>query len=468
MENIRTNVFEELQREREEKEHYKRQASEWQEKYYELANELKKTQALLRQFLNENTPSSKLPFNVKMKGKEKEPKPRGKPVGGNGGNKAEPEHVDRKIKAKLEKRCPRCGKIISRKNIEEIIRYVYDAKIIAEVIQVEQEVYPCDCGEFCLGTHPDVPDKGMTGYGLQALWTETKFNFSGSYSNISKFFNSVTEGKIDFTPKAINDCVEGIAKKLEPSYDKIESQLKDEPYANCDETGWPVNGMGWYLWMIVTLNFVFITIQNSRARRVLTDIFGENYRGGIISDCYKVYREFAEWYQKCWVHFLRKLKFECEKYPKKNIVKLYEQLKSLHREMADFLKENPSSELRKEKKIEFEKKLNEIINYKYWCKEAKDIIANWLVAYRGHWLTAIEIEGISLDNNLCERKIRGSIGWRKMLGGHRTSEGAKQYAIIETHRQTWKHNGKYPYNELFNFLKNKTLCMPIPTINSAH
>ncbi len=74
--------------------------------------------------------------------------------------------------------------------------------------------------------------------------------------------------------------------------------------------------------------------------------------------------------------------------------------------------------------------------------------------YRGHWLTAIEIEGVNLDNNICERKIRGLIGWRKMLGSHRTKEGAKQYSIIQTHRETWKHQGKYTYNELFNFLKN--------------
>ena len=122
--------------------------------------------------------------------------------------------------------------------------------------------------------------------------------------------------------------------------------------------------------------------------------------------------------------------------------------------MADFLKENPVKEKKLEKKKEFEKKLNEIINYKYWCKEAKSIIDNWLIAYRGHWLTAIEIEGISLDNNLCEKKIRGSIGWRKMLGGHRTREGAKQYAIIRTHRQTWIHQKKYPYNELLNVIQN--------------
>jgi hypothetical protein len=448
-------IFEELKRERIDKEFYINKCNTLEKQLFEVVNELRKTQALLRQFLNENTPSSKLPFKYPSKEQsEKVPKPHGKPEGSNGGNKEAPESVDRRIKARLEERCPRCGKIICRKDIDTRLRYVYDAIIKAIIIEVEEEFYPCDCGEFCIGTHPDIPQRGMIGYNLQTLFTELKFNFSGSYANISKFFDNVTNGKINFSPKSINDCIGGIAEKLEPSYDKIEEELKNENYANCDETSWPVNGMQWYLWMLVTTNFVFITIQNSRARRVLINIFGEDYHGGIISDCFKVYDNFAKWYQKCWVHLLRKAKFEAEKDPKKNIVKLYEQLKNLHREMSDFLKENPPFDTRQEKKIEFEKKLNQIINHKHWCKEAQSIIDNWLIAYRGHWLTAIEIEGISLDNNLCERKIRGSIGWRKMLGGHKTREGAKQYAIIQTHRQTWKLQGKYPYNELLNVLKN--------------
>src|SRR3989344_1041764 len=374
---MKNNLLERLKKAERDAEYERQRRREIEKKYYKLLNELKKTQALLRQFLNENTPSSKLPFKYPSKEQsETKPKPRGKPVGSNGGTKEvpDPNEIDRKIEARLEKRCQRCRRLINRKEIIRRLRYIYDARIIAEIIEVNEETYLCDCGEFCIGRHPDVPQRGMIGYNLQALF--------------------------------------------------------------------------------VAMNFVFITIQNSRARRVLTDIFGEDYHGGIISDCFRVYRDFAEWFQKCWVHLLRKAKFEAEKHPKKNIVKLYEQLKILYNELSDFLKENPSKEIRLEKKKEFEEKLNEIINYKNWCKEAKSIIDNWLIAYRGHWLTAIEIEGISLNNNLCERKIRGSIGWRKMLGGHRTAEGAKHYAIIETHRQTWKHQGKYPYNELLNVLKN--------------
>ncbi len=449
------NLIEENQNLKEEVAYKDEKINEITQKYFEVLQELKKTQALLRQFLNENTPSSKLPFKYPSQEKlDKEQKPRGKPIGSNGATKEIPENIDRKIEAKLENKCPNCKKIIRKCDINKRIRYVYDAIIKAIVIEVEEEFYPCECGEFCIGKNPEIPQRGMIGYNLQTLFTELKFNFSGSYANISKFFDNVTEGKINFTPKAINDCIIKISEKLEPSYFEIEEKIKEENFAYSDETSWPVNGMLWYLWLFVTKNFVFITIQNSRARKVLIEIFGMDYNGGIISDCYRVYDNFAKWYQKCWVHLMRKAEYEAEKNPKKNIVKLCEQLKSLYYEMKDFLKENPDLVLRKEKKKEFDMKLNEIINYKHWCKEAQSIIDNWLIKYRNHWLTAIEFEGIDLNNNLCERKIRGSIGWRKMLGGHKTSEGAKQYAIIQTHRQTWLHNGKYPYNELLNVIKN--------------
>ncbi len=227
---------------------------------------------------------------------------------------------------------------------------MYDAKIVPEIIEVEEEFYPCDCGEFYIGKHSDIPQIGMIGYNLQTLFTELKFNFSGSYAHISSFFDNVTDGKIHFSPKAINDCVGKIAEKLEPSYDKIENELKNQDYAYSDETSWSVNGEGWYLWLFVTTNFVFIKIQNSRARRILIDILGEDYHGGIISDCFKVYNDFAKWYQKCWVYLLRKAKFEAEKYPRKNVVKLYEQLGMLYKEMNDFLLEDPSVEMRSEKK----------------------------------------------------------------------------------------------------------------------
>jgi len=85
-------------------------------------------------------------------------------------------------------------------------------------------------------------------------------------------------------------------------------------------------------------------------------------------------------------------------------------------------------------------------------KQAKGIIDNWLKQFEGQWFVGVMMPEVELTNNRDERGIRKVIPTRKNLGGHRTEEGAEDFAIIETHRQTWKLKNKSPYTKLINFL----------------
>src|SRR3989344_9642745 len=116
----RTNIFEELARQRKEIEYYKQQAVMWQEKYYQLEKELKETKKLLNQFLNANTPPSRLPPQFKTSPNERPEKgsvPRGKPEGSNGATREYPEEFDRKIKVKITNQCQKCGRRIHKQII---------------------------------------------------------------------------------------------------------------------------------------------------------------------------------------------------------------------------------------------------------------------------------------------------------------------------------------------------------------
>jgi transposase len=414
-----------------------------------MMTELQKTQALLCQFLNENTPSSKLPQRKYPNRIKKESKPRGKPKGRNGATKEEPDRIDERVKAKLGKTCLKCGRKIPKSEVCKQIRHIYDIIIQSKITEVEEEYFFCDCGELCKGKHPEIPENGMIGYNLQAFIEELKFNFAGSCGKISTFLENIAN--IKFTSMTINNCINRVAEKLTPSYEDMKDNMPNASYSYTDETGWPVEGKRGMLWIFITNFGTLIHIRNSRGRRVLEDIFTEDYFGVIISDCFKVYRCFAKHFQKCWVHFLRKLEFEGEK--DENVRQLYEQMLDFYKEIKDFLSENPPYDIRKKKKLYFERKLKRIMNYKGWNAKSKEIIKNWLIEYKGHWLTAIEIEGINLDNNISERGIRKVIPWRKILGGHRTKEGAYNFAVIESHRQTWKMQEKSPYLEMISHLK---------------
>lgn len=450
----KVDVFEELKKLRQELEHEKRLRRGWQEKYYKVTAELKEVKALLNQFLNANTPSSKLPPQFKPTFNPRPPKgtnPRGKPKGSNGATKEAPSKIDRKIKAKVHKRCKKC---IRKLKIESYTKLIYEIpKIKVTAIEAEVEEGYCEhCDLLYIGTHPDLPQEGTMGPNLQAFFTELKHNFAGSYDRISNFFESLTD--ISFSHTAINDCIERVANQLEPSYKEFEEKMSEVDYSHSDETSWPVNGQQWWLWLFVTINFVFLMIKNSRARKILTNLFGEFYHGVIISDCLSIYQKIAMAFQKDWTHLLRKTHFEAEKHLTRNITRLHEELSNMYSDIVNFLETKPAFEQRVWQSVMYHQKLQRITKYKWRSKPAQSIINNWLKKYEGQWLVPVIMPEIPLTNNINERGIRKVIPTRKLLGGHRTEKGARNFAIIETHRQTWKLRGQSPYNALCDYLKN--------------
>jgi hypothetical protein len=236
---------------------------------------------------------------------------------------------------------------------------------------------------------------------------------------------------------------------LEPSYKELETELRNSKIVGSDETGWRIDGENYFLWLFCSINLVFIAIEQSRGRKILAKYFGTIFEGTIISDCYNAYREFAKHFQKCWAHLLRTT-HRLAKENKNDVRKLHRLLTNLFNEMKKFLDKAPTENERIRKHKIYEKKLKKIMNYNWKSKEAKSIIKNRLRAFEGHWLTAILISGVELTNNKTEREIRGVIPTRKLLGCHRTEDGAKYFAITESLRKTWKLRGLLPYHEMIN------------------
>jgi len=297
-------------------------------------------------------------------------------------------------------------------------------------------------------THPDLPKEGMFGPNLQAFLTEIRHNFAGSYERISTFLDNITG--TTFSPQGIKDCVHRVAENLQPSYKQMEEEISKADVVNSNETSWPVDGNDYWLWLLCTFNMIFIMINESRARGVITNILGEYFPGVIVSDCLKVYNNFAAAYQRCWSHLLRKTHFEKEKYPKKDVVELHEQLTMLYRDVNNFLSTNPNFEQRVWNAIMYNQKLQRIANYRWRSDATKSTANNMLKAYQGQWFVGVIMPEVELTNNKDERGIRKVIPTRKLLGGHRTKHGAYDFAVIESHRQTWKLRNESPYHKLVN------------------
>ena len=376
--------------------------------------------------------------------------PRGKPKGGKGATRIIPKRVDKKVEVSFSEEQVNLLKDRYGNNLKmkKIRLFVWDTPPIKISVTefIVQRVY---LGKKLIAqaTHPELPKRGIFGNNLHSLIITQKNGFAGSCEKVRDFIEDLTGES--FSPQAIKDCVHRTGKELEPAYNDLGRELRDSESVGVDESPWRNNGKNWQLWLFCTLNIVFITIENSRGRKIVNKVLGSIFEGAITSDCLGVYQKCAWYYQKCWAHLLRAT-YNLADRNRNDIKKLHRWLSHLFEEMKEFLKSNPGLYERMQKHEEFDKELKKIMNYKWKSEEAKGIIKNRLKAFEGHWLTAILIPEVELTNNRTERDIRKTMPTKKLLGGHRTDKGAKYFAIIESLRLTWKVQGKSPYQELIN------------------
>lgn len=375
--------------------------------------------------------------------------PRGKPLGGNGATRKTPKKVDRKIPVNFseEELSNLKNKYGNKLKIKKVKLYVWDIPIIKMLVTcfIVERIY---LGKKLIAqaTHPELPKRGIFGNRLKAWIISLKNEFAGSYEKVAEHIEDLT-GET-FSQQAIKDCVHRTGEELEPEYKELGVELREAKVVGGDTSSWRVNGINYVLWLFCAINIVYIHIDKSKARKIIIKIFGNKFEGVFRSDCAPEYQKFAEWFQKCWGHLLRATYNWAIENPKEDIVLLHRWLTSLFNEMKNFLEKDPSLHKREKMFNYFDGKLEDIINHKWKSKDAIGIVKNRLVKYRNDWCTSILFPGVSLTNNDTETHIRSAIPTRRMLGGHRTEEGAEYYAITQSLRLTWKLRGLSPYHAM--------------------
>jgi len=375
--------------------------------------------------------------------------PRGKPKGGNGGTRKTPKKVDRIIPVEFGKEevSQLKEKYGNKLKIKRVKLYVWDIPIIRMLVTcfIVERIY---LGKKLIAqaTHPELPKRGIFGNRLRALIISLKNQFAGSYEKVAEHIEDLTGES--FSQQAINDCVHRTGEELEPEYKELKTELREAKVVGGDTSSWRVNGINYVLWLFCAINLVYIHIDKSKARKIIIKILGNQFEGTFRSDCAPEFQKFAEWFQKCWGHLLRATYNWAIENPKEDIVLLHRWLTNLFNEMKNFLEKDPPPHKREKMFNYFDGKLEDIISYNWKSEKAISIVKNRLKKYRDDWLTAILIPGVSLTNNDTETHIRSAIPTRKMLGGHRTEEGAEYYAITQSLRLTWKLRGLSPYHAM--------------------
>jgi len=405
---------------------------------------------------NPQTPPSRKPFTaMKTVSDDAGPKKRGAPVGHRGATRDTPV-PDKTIEVTIPE-CPMChhdpGDPVEtdERVIEDIVR-PEDVKV--RVIRYKLNHYVCKkCGHMFNAKHEDCPQKGNFGPRLLVYTTMLKFHMRGPLRKTQEFLHHWSN--FDISPKGIMDMLLRVGDSCKQEYDQIIRKIRKAKWVHIDETGMPVNGRNWWLWIFRTdQDDVLIVIQPSRGAKVVESILGKDWEKPVIVDGWRAY-EWIKILQRCWAHLIREV--DAYKDESENGKHLSDEIHAKFLELKDVLSTEPPMNVRVEKKRLFDAQMAELAE-RYSKFEELSKPVTYIRRGLDHWYTCLSYPGMEPTNNLGEQAIREHVIMRNIIGCFRSENGAQNYQFIASLLASWRLQDKNIFEELDRVIK-QNLCL---------
>lgn len=252
--------------------------------------------------------------NKKVKIKEKNKKinhidRKGKPKGSKGGGRRNPSYYDR-YETLEYKKCPDCNQAFQGKRPRDTyFRFLTDLiyeKRGKRLIVTKYEIRGHYCEKCKKIKYPkiDAPPKARMGWGLITWVIIKRVCRKMSFDWIISDLVDLCSEKISKTTFIM--WIRKTAKPLCRIYKHLWKVAKKSNYIHIDETGLPINGENWWLWVLVTKNVAIYHVHSSRGHEAIEQEL-DGFTGIIIADFWSAYNKLDYEQQKCLIHLIREL-----------------------------------------------------------------------------------------------------------------------------------------------------------------
>lgn len=240
----------------------------------------------------------------------------GKPRGKKGAGFKVPTTIDRVVKWPLD-RCPRCGKSLKGSNpCDHREHVIIDVKSLHRGTALEHVKhviyrYRCPGCHQLVAKHFGKLNQAHYGLGLISLVMEMRVARHGTWEVIRDilftFFTNPDDKTSIPTIVSFIDWMRKWETEIRVVYDAFANAVKGTSFAHVDETGLPLDGRNWWLWVVVTANVVLFKASDSRGHATIKDMF-DGYKGILISDFWSAYNKLSVEQQKCLAHLVKDLR----------------------------------------------------------------------------------------------------------------------------------------------------------------
>jgi transposase len=264
-------------------------------------------------------------------------------------------------------------------------------------------------------------------------------------------FRKVTEAvagldSLSFTPGALLGFEKQAAQRARPLAQDVAMKLRACEANHADETRWPINGERGVAWFHGNEHLAHFFICGTRSGKISRKILGEDYEGGLITDCYAGYdRHATKIKQKCLDHLKRTARNWRKVTPEKAVAarQFFDDVASWakrgcrwHRRWK---RDSGPEKDREAQWLRDEQKRLESVPLDF---DKARTLQGRIRRYSGEWLAFLDHPGVTPTNNLAEQAVRFLVVLRKVTFGSRTRAGARRMGTMMTVIQTCKRQAR--------------------------
>lgn len=415
-----------------------------------LVHENEELRRRLRLYENPHTPPSlerrRKPAPVS------EPKKRGAPVGHAGATRVAPE-ATRRVAVRDEV-CVSC----QTKEIESLAVKTRLITDLGPVLQPETVLFEVTeqrckkCGTTWTAKHPDLPRVGSFGVRTLTYATMLRHHMRGPIRRVEDYLKH--HHGIELSTKGVHDILGRVEDACKVEYEKLLLKIRAAPWVHVDETSHKIEGDKVWMWVFRTPNsHSLLVIRPERSKKVVDEILGENPSQVVIVDGWSAYSGRIR--QRCWAHLLRIVDENKDESP--HAAQLSRSVHTIYDDLAAYIAGTHSQAERQAKYTELEARLWKIFldNIENPDLDAK---LTYIQNGRDDWARCVLHPGMPATNNPAEQALREHVMRRRMFQTFRSETGAQRYQYAASLLDTWRLQGRDPFQELEKLLR-RDLCL---------
>jgi transposase len=251
--------------------------------------------------------------------------------------------------------------------------------------------------------------------------------------------------------------LERLGNLAAPTYQQLQSSLRQSPVVWLDDTGWRVGARPQNLRVLLSQQVTVYGIEPHRGYAEAAAILGEDYAGFLLHDGARCFYGFAQaFHQSCLEHLIRRCREMIQsaspaaaQFPLAVKTLLQQGLRLRDRHAAASVSAHGLAVATGR----LESQLDGLLDRHFRCP-ANQRLAKHLRHEQPYLFTFLHCPGLHATNNFAERAIRLMALVRKTWGGNRTANGARTHQILASVLRTCWQQGKHAFAELVNLLRS--------------